>query len=124
MKTIQFLSILMIAMFIILSCQKQDTPDSPEFRQTNPESKSPAVAASNRTIEYFRANLNKEMNYDQIVTRFGIPDGDIGSGFHIYVYNLADGTQVRIVYAYDKIQAVVQVDPKEKNPDKVLSTLI
>ena len=54
------------------------------------------------SIEYFNANLKADMKYDAIVNLFGEPDGDIGSGIHIYVYNLGDGSKVYIGYA-DKI---------------------
>jgi hypothetical protein len=53
-------------------------------------------------IEYFNANLKAEMKYDDIVKLFGEPDGDIGSGIHIYYYELSDGSRVFIGYA-DKI---------------------
>jgi hypothetical protein len=36
------------------------------------------------------------------VNLFGAPDRDIGSGIHIYVYDLSDGTKVYIGYT-DKI---------------------
>jgi len=54
------------------------------------------------SVGYFMTNLKADMNYSQIVNVFGEPDGDIGSGIHIYVYNLSDGSQVYIGYA-DKI---------------------
>lgn len=40
---------------------------------------------------------------------FGAPDDDIGSGIHIYVYNLKDGTQVHIAYT-DKLLSARHVD--------------
>lgn len=48
------------------------------------------------------ANLKSTMSYADIVNVFGNPDGDVGSGLHIYVYNLTDGSVVKIGYA-DKI---------------------
>ncbi|MGE5520907.1 MAG: hypothetical protein ACM3VS_13330 [Candidatus Dadabacteria bacterium] len=38
------------------------------------------------------------MTYNQGVAIFGQPDDDTGSGIHIYVYNLKDGTRIRIGY--------------------------
>jgi hypothetical protein len=54
------------------------------------------------TVEYFNYNLRADMKYDEIVNLFGQPDGDIGSGIHIYVYDLKDGSKVYIGYT-DKI---------------------
>ena len=54
------------------------------------------------TIEYFNYNLKADLKYDDLVNLFGEPDGDIGSGIHIYVYDLKDGSKVYIGYT-DKI---------------------
>lgn len=54
------------------------------------------------TIEYFNYNLKADLKYDDLVNLFGAPDGDIGSGIHIYVYDLKDGSKVYIGYT-DKI---------------------
>jgi hypothetical protein len=54
------------------------------------------------SIEYFNYNLSADMKYTDIVSVFGEPDGDKGSGIHIYYYNLSDGTSVYIGYT-DKI---------------------
>src|SRR5262245_2661800 len=58
--------------------------------------------ADKDSIEYFNYNLRADMKYDDIVNQFGAPDGDIGSGIHIYVYDLNDGSKVYIGYT-DKI---------------------
>lgn len=54
------------------------------------------------TLQYFEANLKADMKYDDIVNIFGPPDGDSGSGIHIYYYNLNDGSRIVIGYV-DKI---------------------
>jgi hypothetical protein len=54
------------------------------------------------TAAYFNANLRADMKYDEMVNLFGAPDGDLGSGIHIYYYDLNDGTRIVIGYA-DKI---------------------
>ena len=60
---------------------------------------------SKDTYEYFKTHLNSAMTYSQVVASFGEPDGDLGSGIHIYYYNLDDGTCIwigfadRIIYA-------------------------
>lgn len=54
------------------------------------------------SVEYFKQHLHVDMKYDELKTRFGSPDNDLGSGIHIYVYNLDDGTKVVIGFT-DKI---------------------
>ena len=71
------------------------------------------------TIEYFNANLKVEMKYDEMVNLFGQPDGDLGSGIHIYSYALSDGSSVLIGYA-DKILYARHVSQS----GQVLHTLI
>jgi hypothetical protein len=61
------------------------------------------------TIEYFNYNLTADLKYDDLVNLFGQPDGDIGSGIHIYVYDLKDGTKVYIGYT-DKIMYARHMD--------------
>src|SRR3989440_9665242 len=48
-----------------------------------------------RTIEVFH-RLKPQMSMKQVIDICGVPDEDIGSGIHIYVYKLADGSLVRI----------------------------
>lgn len=50
------------------------------------------------TVENFKDNLKADMNYNSITAMFGIPDKDIGSGIHIYVWALADSTEIWIGY--------------------------
>lgn len=54
------------------------------------------------TVAYFQTYLKADMSFAAIKERFGEPGSDIGSGIHIYVYPLNDGTQVWIGYT-DKI---------------------
>ena len=61
------------------------------------------------SIEYFQKYLKPGMDYSDIRSIFGEPDADVGSGIHIYVYNLEDGTQVTIGYT-DKIIYARQID--------------
>ena len=48
-----------------------------------------------RTIEVFH-RIKPQMSMKQVIDICGVPDEDIGSGIHIYVYNLSDGSLVRI----------------------------
>jgi hypothetical protein len=70
------------------------------------------------SIEYFEAFLKKEMKYSDLSLIFGKPDSDIGSGIHIYVYKLSDGTRVVIGYTDQIIYA------RHVNENEVLSELI
>jgi hypothetical protein len=49
-----------------------------------------------RTYEYFAANVKQPMDDKIVIKLFGEPDDDIGSGIHIFVYNLTDGTVIFI----------------------------
>lgn len=60
------------------------------------------ISISRNSIEYFRKYLKEDMDYPDLRSRFGKPDADIGSGIHIYVYSLDDGSQVTIGFT-DKI---------------------
>ena len=71
------------------------------------------------TIEYFNYNLKADLKYDDLVNLFGAPDGDIGSGIHIYVYDLKDGSKVYIGYT-DKIMYARHVS----SSGQVLHTII
>ena len=61
------------------------------------------------TLDDFKNTLNESRDIDTIFFKFGKPHDDIGSGIHIYVYELNDFTQVWIGYA-DKILYVYHVD--------------
>lgn len=57
---------------------------------------------SRDSVEYFRKYLKADMHYSDLRSIFGEPDADLGSGIHVYVYDLDDNTQVAIGYT-DKI---------------------
>jgi hypothetical protein len=61
------------------------------------------------TIEYFRIHLKADMDFTAIQNLFGQPDADLGSGIHIYVYQLKDGTAIWIGYA-NKIMYARHID--------------
>lgn len=54
------------------------------------------------TYDDFKNNLKSDMSYNSITAKFGTPSKDIGSGIHIYVYELTDSSKVWIGYT-DKI---------------------
>jgi hypothetical protein len=50
------------------------------------------------TWEDFQNFLTRDTDYQTIVGKFGEPARDIGSGIHIYVYELSDSTEIWIGY--------------------------
>jgi hypothetical protein len=74
------LSLSLLLLLAATACLKKSTNDDPQ-----PD-----------TIGYFTQHLKASMSYAALVDTFGTPDGDIGSGIHIYVYNLTDGSVVWI----------------------------
>lgn len=71
------------------------------------------------TVEYFKQHLTADMNYATITKTFGQPNADKGSGVHIYVYGLKDGTSIWIGYA-DKILYARQMDSN----NQLIATLL
>ena len=69
-------------------------------------------------VDDFRNTSNESQDIDTIFFKFGDPSDDIGSGIHIYVYELKDSNQIWIGYS-DKILYVHHVDVK----GNVLETL-
>ena len=75
------------------------------------------------TYEYFKAKISADMSFTSLQSVFGTPDGDIGSGIHIYVYNLSDGTFIWIGYA-NQIMYVRHMDSGNGANAKLLHTII
>ena len=65
------------------------------------------------TYSDFVVSLNAGMDYNAIVSRFGEPTKDIGSGIHIYVYQLGDQTEIWIGYV-DRIIYARHVDANQQ----------
>ena len=61
------------------------------------------------SIAYFKQHLKADMKYEKLTSTFGEPDNDIGSGIHIYQYNLQDGTKIQIGFV-DRILYARHVD--------------
>ena len=76
--------LLLLAFTLLVACSKKQT----------------VVEAD--TVEYFKLHLKADMNYTALTQQFGQPEADRGSGIHIYVYELKNGTAVWIGYT-DKI---------------------
>jgi len=67
----------------------------------------------------FGNNLKPDMTYDSIVAKFGEPSNDIGSGIHIYVYQLTDCTEIWIGYT-DKIIYARHVDKNHQIIENII----
>ncbi|MGY5147925.1 MAG: hypothetical protein ACW9W4_08000 [Candidatus Nitrosopumilus sp. bin_7KS] len=61
------------------------------------------------TLDDFKNTLSEPYSIDTIFSKFGEPHDDIGSGIHIYVYELNDSTEIWIGYT-DHIWYVKHVD--------------
>jgi hypothetical protein len=82
-------------------------------------SKDENILADGRTYSDFEKNLKSNMTYDLIVARFGEPTNDIGSGIHIYVYELIDSTEMWIGYT-DKILYAKHMDANHQLLDSLI----
>jgi len=71
------------------------------------------------TIDYFKDNIDSEMDYASIIEKFGIPLNDLGSGIHIYVYQLVDFTEVWIGFT-DKIFYVKHMDKNHQLIENII----
>ncbi len=81
-------------------------PDTPPARNTtHPDDgisqpileliKVPNAPETARHIDAFRS-LKRAMTMADVVRQCGPPDLDVGSGFYIFIYNLDDGSTVRV----------------------------
>jgi hypothetical protein len=68
-----------------------------------------------RTISQFQS-LHREMSMTQIFQVVGLPDSDLGSGIHIYCYQLNDGSLVWVGTPDDEV--LLYVDHVFSNGEK------
>ena len=79
----------------------------------------PPSTESQLTINQFK-NLKKGMSYDEMIITVGIPDEDVGSGIHIYLFRLLDNSEVMVGgFVGDGLLYV-----KQKMPDGMLVDII
>ena len=65
--------------------------------------------------------LRLRMSYQEVVARVGEADRDVGSGIHIMVYDLSDGTQLMLSFAsLDNLMAVHLYDPDRDTRELIL----
>ncbi len=89
----RFLTYLLILVLVVtFSCSENKNLDKGEL-----------------TYSEFQNRLKMDMNYNSIVSIFGNPSKDAGSGIHIYVYPLNDLSEIWIGYT-DRIMYVKRVD--------------
>lgn len=81
MKRKAFIATLVLLFALAISCSKQEN-----------------LLDDGLSYSDFEKNLKSDMTYDLIVAKFGNPTSDIGSGIHIYVYELVDSTEIWIGY--------------------------
>ncbi len=72
------------------------------------------------TYEMFANSLVRDMNYDQFVDLFGKPNRDEGSGLHIYIWTLENGTEVSVGFAGGYIYYAYHIDKE----GKVIKTIL
>ena len=65
--------------------------------------------------------LRLGMSYQEVVSRVGEADRDVGSGIHIMVYDLSDGTQLMLSFpSLDSLMAVHLYDPERDTRELIL----
>ncbi|MBA4150636.1 MAG: hypothetical protein H0X66_21190 [Verrucomicrobia bacterium] len=64
-------------------------------RSDAPAQIAPTTAQASRSIESFRF-IGPETTLQEVTTKLGAPDRDVGSGLYVYAYRLSDGTDVWI----------------------------
>jgi hypothetical protein len=71
------------------------------------------IASNERKFSDFEF-LKLGMSYAEVVENIGESDRDIGSGVHLFVYELSDGTEVLLSFvSLDALQAVYRYDPQK-----------
>ena len=67
--------------------------------------------------------LRLGMSYQEVVARVGEADRDVGSGIHIMVYDLSDGTQIMLSFpSLDRLIAVHLYDPDRDTRELILGS--
>jgi hypothetical protein len=57
--------------------------------------------------------LDPGMTYEEVVSRVGEPDRDVGSGVHLFVYDLDDGSELMLSFiSLESLQAVYRYVPE------------
>ena len=87
---------------------------------SNMDPASPYMEKIIPTLDDFKAALSESKDIQTIFSNFGSPHDDIGSGIHIYVYELNDSTQIWIGYS-DYIWYVKHVDSEGVLIEELLS---
>jgi hypothetical protein len=78
----------------------------------NPDEK---FASEKKTLQFFTNLLKdrKNISYDEMISLFGNPDRDVGSGIYIFEYKLEDGT--RILFGFTDLYNILYVLHEDTN---------
>jgi hypothetical protein len=88
-------------------------------------------SAKRLSISDFEKTISPQMGYDTIISRFGIPDINTGSGIYILIYNLVDTASIvigcdntRILYARSRdrngvVKDIIPLKQTESNKKKL-----
>ncbi len=71
-------------------------PIKPRPKTKTEKSQDTSIVPRSHKLEDFKGHLKKGMLFSEIVAAFGEPARDIGSGIHIYVYELENNAQLFI----------------------------
>ena len=102
-----FLSVFIFIIVVISSSSFSNMNDIKQIEEYAESLKEPKDHASSYmgkvvpTLDDFRITLNESQDIETIFFKFGEPHRDIGSGIHIYVYELNDFSEIWIGYVED-----------------------
>ncbi len=94
-------------------------------------SQSQDQSTKRHSISDFEKTITPQMGYDTIISRFGIPDINTGSGIYILIYNLVDSASIvigcdntRILYARSRdrngvVKDIIPLKQTESNKKKL-----
>lgn len=106
-----------VLFFMFFSCKDEFIGQKDDKFIVQSSGKFPSELSENstdkRTIDRFKYLLTKGLSYEELIILFGSPNADVGSGFHIYEYKLADGTFVWIGFT-DCLIYGVHLDAEHK----------
>lgn len=65
--------------------------------------------------------LQLGMRYQEVIDQVGEADRDVGSGVHLMVYELSDGTEMMLSFpSLDSLAAVFLYDPESDTREQIL----
>lgn len=95
------LTVHLILCTVCAACAGDEGVSQPLNNLSPQETSQSKVSPREHTVEKFR-RIDRRTTMKEVIALCGEPDRDVGSGIHIYVYDLADGSYVRIGTPDDK----------------------